>query len=88
MIDELNALTINETWELVPPYPSQNVVDFHQRSRIDYHDTFNLVVKLTTIRAVLSIVLSHGTLVLKRLSLLCPPWNISSLMIAPFSQMQ
>ncbi|KAL6324839.1 hypothetical protein AAG906_018366 [Vitis piasezkii] len=61
MIDEVNALTINETWELVPPYPSQNVV------------------------AILSIVLSHGTLVLKRLSLLCPPWNISSLMIAPFS---
>ncbi|RVW18896.1 hypothetical protein CK203_103861 [Vitis vinifera] len=90
MIDELNALTINETWELVPPYPSQNVVGYKlsPRSRIDYHDTFNLVVKLTTIRAVLSIVLRHGTLVLKRLSLLCPPWNISSLMIAPFSQMQ
>ncbi|KAL6324826.1 hypothetical protein AAG906_018353 [Vitis piasezkii] len=75
MIDELNALTINETWELVPPYPSQNVVGYKLVFRV----------KRNPDGTVLSIVLSHGTLVLKRLSLLCPPWNISSLMIAPFS---
>ncbi|KAL6324793.1 hypothetical protein AAG906_018320 [Vitis piasezkii] len=75
MIDELNALTINETWELVPPYPSQHIVGYKlsPTTCIDYHDTFNLVVKPATIRVVLSIVLSH------RLSLLCPSWNISSL---------
>ncbi|WKA12723.1 hypothetical protein VitviT2T_030082 [Vitis vinifera] len=33
---------------------------FHQRPGVDYHDTFNLVVKPTTIRVVLSIALSNG----------------------------
>ena len=34
MIDELNALTINETWELVPPYPSQNIIGYKQAFRV------------------------------------------------------
>ena len=32
---------------------------FHQRHGIDYHDTFNLVAKLTTVRLVLSLATSH-----------------------------
>ena len=70
---------------LVPPYPSQNLVNckwvfhikhkldgsierykaqlvtkgFHQHPSIDYHDTFGLVVKPTTIRVILSLVLSN-----------------------------
>ena len=33
---------------------------FHQRSDMDYHDTFSLVVKPTTIRLVLSLSISKG----------------------------
>lgn len=33
---------------------------FHQRPGVDYHDTFNLVVKPTTVRVVLSLAVSHG----------------------------
>ena len=33
---------------------------FHQRLGLDYHDTFSPVVKLTTVRLVLSIVVSNG----------------------------
>ena len=32
---------------------------FHQRPSIDYHDTFNLIVKPTTVRLVLSLATSH-----------------------------
>jgi histone deacetylase 1/2 len=33
---------------------------FHQRSRLDYHDTFSPVVKPTTVHLVLSIAVSNG----------------------------
>ena len=33
---------------------------FHQRPVVDYHDTFSLVVKLTTIRLVLSLTVNKG----------------------------
>ena len=33
---------------------------FHQRPGLDYHDTFSLVVKPTTVRLVLSIAISNG----------------------------
>ena len=33
---------------------------FHQRPGIDYHDTFSLMVKLTTVLLVLSLATSHG----------------------------
>ena len=33
---------------------------FHQRPRVDYHDTFSPVVKPTTIQLVLSLATSHG----------------------------
>ena len=33
---------------------------FHQGPRVDYHDTFSLVVKLTTIRLVLSLAVNKG----------------------------
>ena len=33
---------------------------FHQRPDVDYHDTFSLIVKPTTIRIILSLVVSCG----------------------------
>lgn len=33
---------------------------FHQQPGIDFHDTFNPVVKPTTVRIILSIVVSNG----------------------------
>ncbi|RVW75660.1 Retrovirus-related Pol polyprotein from transposon RE2 [Vitis vinifera] len=65
MNDECDALVRNGTWELVPftsMYKARLVAKgFHQRSDMDYHDTFSLVVKPTTIRLVLSLAASKDT---------------------------
>ncbi|RVX00228.1 Retrovirus-related Pol polyprotein from transposon RE2 [Vitis vinifera] len=53
MNDEFDALVHNRTWELVPSTSMQNLVGY-------YHDTFNPVVKLTTIRLVQSLPVSKG----------------------------
>ncbi|RVW20751.1 Retrovirus-related Pol polyprotein from transposon RE2 [Vitis vinifera] len=61
MFEEYDALVRNGTWELVPSDSSHNIVGcFHQQPRLDYHDTFSLVVKPTTVRLVLSLAVSHG----------------------------
>ena len=75
MVEEFNALTTNQTWDLVPP-PNTNVISskwvyqnpynangslarykaqsvlcgFSQQPSIDYVETFNLVIKSTTIK--------------------------------------
>ena len=36
------------------------IISFHQRQSIDFHDTFNLVVKTTTVRVVLNLVVAQG----------------------------
>nr|GEW39004.1 mitogen-activated protein kinase homolog MMK2 [Tanacetum cinerariifolium] len=48
MYDEYNALVKNGTWLLVP-----------RPAGVDFHETFSLVVKLATIRMVLSLVVSR-----------------------------
>ncbi|CAL8119652.1 unnamed protein product [Prunus armeniaca] len=86
MADEINPLLKNNTWTLIPPSSSQNLVGckwvfrvkhnsygiierhkarlvakgFHQQQGIDYTDTFSSVIKPTTIRVVLSLVVSRG----------------------------
>lgn len=76
----------NDTWHLVPPSPSYNVVGnkwiyrikrnsdksiqrykarlvakgFHQSQGVDFFETFNPVVKDSTIRVVLSIAITKG----------------------------
>nr|GEV18316.1 ribonuclease H-like domain-containing protein [Tanacetum cinerariifolium] len=52
MLDEYNALITNETWVLVPRPANVNV-------GIDCDETFSPVVKLATIRTVLSLVVSR-----------------------------
>nr|GEU36261.1 ribonuclease H-like domain-containing protein [Tanacetum cinerariifolium] len=52
MLDEYNALISNGTWVLVPRPANVNV-------GIDCDETFSLVVKLTTIRTVLSLAVSR-----------------------------
>ncbi|KAI3728695.1 hypothetical protein L6452_17336 [Arctium lappa] len=85
MIAEHEALTRNDTWELVPPHPSQNIIGckwvyrikykpdntierykarlvakgFHQRPVIDYSETFNPVIKPTTVRLMLSLSITN-----------------------------
>ncbi|KAF5472170.1 hypothetical protein F2P56_008908 [Juglans regia] len=86
MNDEIHALKLNQTWELVQGPPATNVVGskwifrtkYHSdgtidrlRARLvakgytqlyglDFNDTFSPVVRASTIRIVLSIVVSHG----------------------------
>lgn len=86
MSEEFNALLKNNTWELVPAHPTQNVIGckwvfrikrnpdgsinrykaqlvakgFHQRSGLDYSDTFSPVVKMATIQVVLCIAWSRN----------------------------
>uniref|UniRef100_A0A2N9IA64 Reverse transcriptase Ty1/copia-type domain-containing protein n=1 Tax=Fagus sylvatica TaxID=28930 RepID=A0A2N9IA64_FAGSY len=64
---EFDALLQNHTWTLVPPHPSQNIIGsrlvakgFHQQSGVDYDETYNPVIKPTTVRTVLSIAISSG----------------------------
>jgi hypothetical protein len=76
MLGEYRALQHNKTWILVPPQPGRNLIDydgtvdrhktrlvakgFKQRIEIDYDGTFSPVVKLATIRLVLSLAASQG----------------------------
>ncbi|KAF3658225.1 hypothetical protein FXO37_14525 [Capsicum annuum] len=86
MKQELDALIKNQTWELVPPNPTKNIVSckwlfrikrkadgsidryktqlvakgFTQRPSIDFHVTFTLVVKPTTVRIILYVALRHN----------------------------
>jgi Reverse transcriptase (RNA-dependent DNA polymerase) len=83
---ELDALTRNNTWQLVPPLSGAHIIgckwifkvkkrvdgtihrykvrlvakDYTQEQGLDYFDTYSPVVKLTTIRVVLTIALSNG----------------------------
>ena len=81
MFEEFDAFLQNDTWYLITPHLSWNLVGckwvlhiksakdgtikryktrlvakgFHQRLGIDYHDTFSLMVKPTTMRVILSL---------------------------------
>lgn len=86
MDSEYSALMKNQTWVLVPPFPTFNVVrnkwifrikrnvdgtvqrykarlfakGFHQYPGVGFFETFNPVVKASTIRVVISIAVSKG----------------------------
>ncbi|WVZ13038.1 hypothetical protein V8G54_017568 [Vigna mungo] len=76
MLGEIKALERNRTWSLVRLPPKKRVVGckwvierykarlvakgFTQTKGIDFFDTFSPIVKLTTIRFLLSIVVSHN----------------------------
>ena len=86
MTTEYRALISNNTWDLVPPSPNQNLIGskwvfwvkrkldgsidrfkarlvakgFHQRPRIDFHETFSKVIKPTTVRLVICLALACG----------------------------
>ncbi|GJQ91219.1 ribonuclease H-like domain-containing protein [Tanacetum coccineum] len=58
MYNEYNALIKNGTWVLVPRPPGTNIVRSSQQLDINCDETFSLVVKLATIRTVLSLALT------------------------------
>uniref|UniRef100_A0A2N9GWF8 Reverse transcriptase Ty1/copia-type domain-containing protein n=1 Tax=Fagus sylvatica TaxID=28930 RepID=A0A2N9GWF8_FAGSY len=81
---EFDALLKNQTWQLVPPHSSHNLIGckwvfrtkrkadgsverhkarlvakgFHQQPGVDFDETYNPVIKPTTVRTVLSIAIS------------------------------
>lgn len=68
MLDELNALIINNTWFLVPlpdgswdRYKARLAAKgFHKRQGLEYLDTFSLVVKPIAIQIILTLVLTNN----------------------------
>nr|GEU71540.1 copia protein [Tanacetum cinerariifolium] len=59
MLNEYNALITNGTLVLVPRPANVNVVCSIQQQGIDCNETFSLMVKLATIRTILSLIISR-----------------------------